>query len=221
MTSIQKEIFDCVLCGDLDSIKAHFEREDFAEETQEQDLFGLKDEGGRNALLTACMLERSDILRELVRHGAQVDVQTVRGYSSLHLAACWGHLETVRTLLELGADTKAKTFRGERPVDLARRYSKTDCADCLLLAEAKQSLMSYVAFVKECISDPERNLTKEERNVCTRVCSAKSDWIQSVKNPTVSDFMAQQKDMAETLQPILSKLSAQSAEVPAEPVRKV
>lgn len=56
------------------------------------------------------------------------------GYSSLHLAACWGHLETVRTLLELGADTKAKTFRGERPVDLARRYSKTDCADCLLLA---------------------------------------------------------------------------------------
>lgn len=47
------------------------------------------------------------------------------------------------------------------------------------------------------------------QNICTRVCSAKSDWIQSVKNPTVSDFMAQQKDMAETLQPVLSKLSAQ------------
>lgn len=56
------------------------------------------------------------------------------GYSSLHLAACWGHLETVRTLLELGADTQTKTFRGERPVDLARRYSKTDCVDCLILA---------------------------------------------------------------------------------------
>lgn len=53
MTSIQKEIFDCVLCGDLDSIKAHFEREGFAEETQEQDVFGLKDEGGRNALLNS------------------------------------------------------------------------------------------------------------------------------------------------------------------------
>ncbi|XP_036940309.1 ankyrin repeat domain-containing protein 45 isoform X4 [Acanthopagrus latus] len=151
MTSIQKEIFDCVLCGDLDSIKAHFEREGFAEETQEQDLFGLKDEGGRNALLTACMLERSDILRELVRHGAQVDVQTVRGYSSLHLAACWGHLETVRTLLELGADTKAKTFRGERPVDLARRYSKTDCADCLLLAECLHTcLFCQVRLDSEC-----------------------------------------------------------------------
>lgn len=64
----------------------------------------------------------------------QFDPLCFPGYSSLHLAACWGHLETVRTLLEVGADTQAQTFRGERPVDLARRYSKTDCADCLILA---------------------------------------------------------------------------------------
>lgn len=56
------------------------------------------------------------------------------GYSALHLAACWGHEDTVKTLLELGANTEAKTFRGERPVDLARKYSKTDCVDCLTLA---------------------------------------------------------------------------------------
>ncbi|XP_070701024.1 ankyrin repeat domain-containing protein 45 [Pempheris klunzingeri] len=132
------------------------------------------------------------------------------GYSSLHLAACWGHLETVRTLLELGADTQAKTFRGDRPVNLATRYSHADCADCLILAEAKQDLMSYVAFVKDLICDPERSLTKEEKNICTRACSAKSDWIQSnASNSTVSDFMAQRRDMEDSLQPILSKLSAQ------------
>ncbi|XP_051252259.1 ankyrin repeat domain-containing protein 45 [Dicentrarchus labrax] len=209
MTSIQEEIFKCVLSGDLGAIKEHFECEGAAEEPQEKDWFGLKDEGGRNALLTACMLGRSAIVRELVRNGAQVDEHTVRGYSSLHLAACWGHLETVRTLLELGADTQAKTFRGERPVELARRYSKTDCADCLILAEAKQDLMSYLDFVKDLISDAERNLTKEEKNICTRVCSAKSDWIQSVQHSTVSDFIAQRKDIEDTLQPILSKLSAQ------------
>ncbi|XP_042372000.1 ankyrin repeat domain-containing protein 45-like, partial [Plectropomus leopardus] len=84
-------------------------------------------------------------------------------YSSLHLAACWGHVDTVRTLLELGADTQAETFRGERSVDLASKYSRTDCEDCLLLAEAKQDLMSYVAFVTDLTSDPERNLTKEEK----------------------------------------------------------
>lgn len=95
----------------------------------------------------------------------------------------------MRTLLELGADTQTKTFRGERPLDLARRYSKTDCADCLifagevlwlflwrplfchdtlnllvyLCAEAKQDLLSHVAFVKDLIADPGRNLTKEEK----------------------------------------------------------
>ncbi|XP_031143373.1 ankyrin repeat domain-containing protein 45 isoform X1 [Sander lucioperca] len=221
MTSIQKDIFNCVLSGDLEGIKEHLEREGVTEESQERDVCGMKDEVGRNALLTACMLGRSAIGRELVRHGAQVDEQTVRGYSSLHLAACWGHLETVRTLLELGADTQAKTFRGDRPVDLARKYSRTDCADCLVLAEAKQDLVSYVAFVKDLISDPEKNLTKEEKNICTRTCSAKSDWIQNVKNATVSDFIAHRKDIEDTLQPILCKLSAQSATVPVQPAGKI
>ncbi len=79
MTSIQREIFNCVLSGDLETIKQHFEREGVTGESQEEDLFGLKDEVGRNALLTACMLGRSAIVRELVANGAQVDERTVRG----------------------------------------------------------------------------------------------------------------------------------------------
>ncbi|XP_054458119.1 ankyrin repeat domain-containing protein 45 isoform X2 [Anoplopoma fimbria] len=220
MTSIQRKLFKCVLSGDLESIKEHFEREAVTGESQETDPWGVKDEVGRNGLLTACMLGRSAIVRELVGHGARVDEQTVRGYSSLHLAACWGHLETVRTLLELGADTQAKTFRGETPLDLARTYSRTDCADCLLLAEAKQDLMSYVAFVKDLVSDPESSLTKKEKNICTCACSVQTDWIQSVKNPTISDFKAQRKDLEDTLQPVLDKLSAQSG-VPVKPAGKV
>ncbi|KAM9349998.1 ankyrin repeat domain-containing protein 45 [Symphorus nematophorus] len=210
MTSIQAEIFNCVLSGDLESMKEHFDREPVSEESEEKDWFALKDEGGRNALLTACMLGRSAIVRELVRHGARVTERTARGYTSLHLTACWGHLDTVKTLLELGADTNAKTFRGDRPVNLAQRYSKTDCADCLILAEAKQDLLSYVASVKDLISDQDKTLTKEEKNICMNACSAKSNWIESVKEPTVSDFTAQRKDMEDTLQPILSKLSDQS-----------
>ncbi|XP_047223942.1 ankyrin repeat domain-containing protein 45 isoform X2 [Girardinichthys multiradiatus] len=138
MTSKQDEIFNGVLSGDLENIKQLLESSDGSEESHEHDLFGKVDEMGRNALLTASMLGKSSIVRELVKHGAKVDGQTVRGYTSLHLAACWGHLDTVRTLLELGADTQAKTFRGERPVDLARRYSQADCTDCLTQAEHGQ-----------------------------------------------------------------------------------
>uniref|UniRef100_UPI0037E9A3ED ankyrin repeat domain-containing protein 45 n=1 Tax=Semicossyphus pulcher TaxID=241346 RepID=UPI0037E9A3ED len=214
MTSLQQEIMNCVLSGDLETIKEHFEREFVKEEAKDKGLFGLKDEVGRNVLMTASMLGRSAIVRELLRNGAQVNEQTDRGYSSLHLAACWGHLETVRTLLELGADTQAKTFRGQKPLDLASKYCKADCADCLILAEAQQDLMSFIASVKDLVADPERNLTKEEKKICRSACSAKSDWIQSITNPTVSDFIAQTKDIKDTLKPILSKLSAESAEVP-------
>ncbi|XP_029132523.2 ankyrin repeat domain-containing protein 45 isoform X1 [Labrus bergylta] len=221
MTSLQQDIFNCVLSGDLKTIKELFEGEGVTEEEVPEDgLFGMKDEAGRNALLTASMLGRSAIVPELLRHEALVNEQTVRGYSSLHLAACWGHLETVRTLLELGADTQAKTFRGERPLDLAHRYSKTDCADCLILADAQQDFLSYVTFIKDMTSDSKRNLTKEEKKICKSVCSSKSDWIQSVRNPTVSDFLDQRQDIEDTLRPILTKLTAGSAEVPGKTAGK-
>lgn len=79
MSSIQREIYNCVLSGELESMKEHLERAGVTEEPPEKDLFGVTDEGGRNALLAACMLGRSAIVRELVGNGAQVDEQTVRG----------------------------------------------------------------------------------------------------------------------------------------------
>ncbi|XP_022069372.2 ankyrin repeat domain-containing protein 45 isoform X1 [Acanthochromis polyacanthus] len=219
--SMQEEIFSCVQSGDLEALKQLLEGVEESEESLEQKLFTRRDEVGRNVLMIATMLGRSDTVRELVGHGAPVNEQTVRGYSALHLAACWGHEDTMRTLLELGADLQAETFRGERPVDLSRTYSRTDCTERLILAEAKQDLMSYIHRVKETIADSEKKLTKEEKNICTRVFSAKSDWIQNVKNPTVSDFTAQRQNFEEALQPVLNKLSALSAETPVKPAGKI
>ncbi|XP_068197087.1 ankyrin repeat domain-containing protein 45 isoform X2 [Antennarius striatus] len=177
MTSPQQETFKCVSSGASETTDEQVGRK------EEEDCFELKDEVERSALLTAAMLGRSATVREMITNGAQIDEQTVRGYSALHLASCWGHLETVRTLTELGADMQSKTFRGERPVDLARKYSKTDCVDCLILAGVTLW------------------------NMCIRVCSDKSDWILSVQHPTVSDFIAQRKDLEDNLQAILSKLT--------------
>ncbi|XP_059200343.1 ankyrin repeat domain-containing protein 45 [Centropristis striata] len=179
-----------------------------AEPEGDEDPGVMKDLAGREPLLTASMLGRSSAVRDLIRSGAPVNQQTARGYSSLHLAACWGHVDTVRTLLELGADPETRTFRGDRPVDLARSYCRTECTECLLVAEAKEELVSCLASVRDLISDPERNLSKEQKNVCTRLCSTKSDWIQSVRRPTVSDFRSQVKDLEDSLQPILGTLPA-------------
>ncbi|XP_028987341.1 ankyrin repeat domain-containing protein 45 isoform X2 [Betta splendens] len=195
-----------VSSGDLEAIVHNLESEYDREEILDK-----KDEVGRKVLAVAAMLGRSAIVRELVRHGAQVNEQTVRGYSSLHFAACWGHVDTVRTLLELGASTETWTFRRERPVDLARKYSKADCVDCLALAGAKQDLVSYIAFIKDMVSESAGQITTVEKNLCVELCAAKSDWIQSFKNPTVLHFTAQRKEIEDKLQSILNKLSAQSA----------
>ncbi|XP_056149835.1 ankyrin repeat domain-containing protein 45 [Lampris incognitus] len=222
MASKQEEIFNCVLAGDLKNLQQHLENENGGEEAKEGVKFEFTDEMGRNALFAACSLGRSAIVRELVKHGARLNKCTARGYSPLHCATCWGHLETVKTLLDLGANPQAKNFRGERPVDVAKRYSHTDCADCLDLAEAKQDFLSYISYVTDTIFDRENTqgiqvkFNKEEKNKCMNACSTMSDWIQNVKNPTLSDYTAQRKHMEDTLQPILSKLSAQSAQAPAK-----
>lgn len=49
------------------------------------------------------------------------------GYSPLHYSALWGQLNTLKTLVELGADIQATNFRGERAKEVASRYSKMDC----------------------------------------------------------------------------------------------
>lgn len=49
-----------------------------------------------------------------------------------------------------------------------------------LCAEAKQDLMSYVAFVKDLVADPGRNLTKEEK--VTYFCEQlKREWLLVIR----------------------------------------
>ncbi len=59
------------------------------------------------------------------------------GYSALHFSAMWGQLDTLKTLVELNADFQAVNFRGEKAVDVARRYNKLDCAEYLAWAGEK------------------------------------------------------------------------------------
>ncbi|KAL0966043.1 hypothetical protein UPYG_G00290000 [Umbra pygmaea] len=172
-----------------------------------------KDEMGRNALFAACMLGRSTIVRELVKHGAQVNEITSRGYSPLHCAALWGRLATVKTLVEVGAELQTKNFRGERAMEVASRYSKMDCAEYLTWAEAKQKLQSYITHVRDTIADPEKvqeKLSNEDKNVCTNTCSAKSDWMENAKNPSIQELIEQRRHLEDVIVPILSKLTIQS-----------
>ncbi|XP_036409611.1 ankyrin repeat domain-containing protein 45 [Megalops cyprinoides] len=209
----ENSVLSCCLSGDAEGLQRVLESKSNSDEGETVDLLSEKDDVGRNALFMACMLGRSNVVRELVKYGGNVNELTARGYSPLHCAAVWGQLDTVKTLVDLGADMHTVNFRGEKAKEVACRYSKTDCAEFLAWAEAKQDLQSYISQVRQTISDPEKvhgKLTKEEKNICMNTCSAKADWIQNAKNPSKQDFIEQKQHLEDTISPVLAKLTLQS-----------
>ncbi|XP_051736689.1 ankyrin repeat domain-containing protein 45 [Ctenopharyngodon idella] len=209
----EKTVLLCALDNDVEGLKRLLESKRDTDTQESENILWEKDEVGRNALFTACTLGRSGIVHELVQNGADANEFTARGYSPLHCSAMWGQLDTLKTLVELNADFQATNFRGEKAVDVARRYDKLDCAEYLAWAEAKQSLQALIQEVRDILADQEKvqgKLSKEDKNVCINTCSAKSDWIHKTKNATIQDFIEQKKHLEDVLAPILLKLNTQS-----------
>ncbi|XP_048019593.1 ankyrin repeat domain-containing protein 45 isoform X2 [Megalobrama amblycephala] len=209
----EKTVLLCALDDDVEGLKRLLESKRDSDTQESENILWEKDEVGRNALFTACMLGRSGIVRELVQNGADVNEFTARGYSPLHCSAMWGQLDTLKTLVELNADFQAINFRGEKAVDVARHYDKLDCAEYLAWAEAKESLQALIQEVRDIIADQEKvqgKLSKEDKNVCINICSAKSDWIHKTKTATIQDFIEQKKHLEDVLATILLKLNTQS-----------
>ncbi|XP_029474826.1 ankyrin repeat domain-containing protein 45 isoform X1 [Rhinatrema bivittatum] len=90
-----------------------------------------QDVAGRSIVHIACMMGRSNIIQEFAKNGVSLNEKTARGYLPIHFAAAWGHLETLHTLVELGADLEGLNFLDERAREIAFRYSKMDCVDFL------------------------------------------------------------------------------------------
>jgi len=88
-------------------------------------------------LFEAARLGRSDIVEPLVRAGADIDGYDRRGFTPLILAAYSGHLDTVETLIEAGANPckpdanqgntaqMGAAFKGENAI--AERLLKAGC----------------------------------------------------------------------------------------------
>jgi ankyrin repeat protein len=58
------------------------------------------------------------------------------GYSALHGAAGWGHLNVVKELMQHGADPNGQSHNGQSPLSLAAAIGSTDTAAALLEGKA-------------------------------------------------------------------------------------
>ncbi len=76
----------------------------------------------RPPIVLAAMYGRGDLVGELLRHGANPNIQDKDGISALHEAARLGWLEICRKLLDAGARVDVTNKHKERPSDLTRRF---------------------------------------------------------------------------------------------------
>ena len=77
------------------------------------------DSDGKTALHLAAEFDYPDVIRVLVKHGAQINARGNDRETPLHTAVSCGSPLAIRVLLELGADTEIKNWQGRSPAHLA------------------------------------------------------------------------------------------------------
>jgi ankyrin repeat protein len=66
------------------------------------------------------------VARSLLEHGAEVNVRTRHGTTSLHIAANYGRVEVIRVLLEHGANVGAEDNDGRTPLHVATSWGSVN-----------------------------------------------------------------------------------------------
>ena len=82
-------------------------------------------------LASALAVERNDIARTLIDHGADVNAKGDNDVTPLHTAAARGNLESAKLLLEHGADINAMTKDGKAPVAYAEERNHPEMVEFL------------------------------------------------------------------------------------------
>ncbi|CAG5114521.1 unnamed protein product [Candidula unifasciata] len=93
-----------------------------------------------NALMIASSAGRTQIVYDLLGHGAQVNAVNNNGQSSLHYAASKGHLEICEALVKYGADIECVDSLGHTPLHRAASRGNLSIVKFLIAHDAPLDL---------------------------------------------------------------------------------
>lgn len=86
---------------------------------------------------TAVRHSNVDVVRVLLKHGANVNYQTSEGFTALHKAARRGCADILQALVSEGlADHSLRLINGSQPIHSAARWNQPDCIQVLVEAGA-------------------------------------------------------------------------------------
>ena len=80
---------------------------------------------------SAMAVQRNDIARTLIEHGADVNAKAVNDLTALHTAAARGNLEAAKLLLDHGADINASSTDGKTPLSYAEEHNHPEMVEFL------------------------------------------------------------------------------------------
>ena len=80
---------------------------------------------------SAMAVQRNDIARTLIEHGANVNGKAVNDLTALHTAAARGNLEAAKLLLDHGADINAASTDGKTALAYAEERNHPEVVDFL------------------------------------------------------------------------------------------
>ncbi|KAM9858710.1 synphilin-1 [Aulostomus maculatus] len=108
----------------------------------------------------SCTREHPSLIHYAARHGQEkvllwllqfmqeqaisLDEVDQNGNTAVHVAAQYGHLTCIQTLVEYGSNVTVQNQQGERPSQSAERHGNTTCARYLVVVETCMSLASQV-----------------------------------------------------------------------------
>lgn len=101
---------------------------------------------GCTALHLACRTGNADLVRLLLKHGAEVNVQEIMqcgGRTPLHTAAETDHVEVASMLLGHGADSTARDSRGRSPLFLSAKEGLLEMSKLLLARGSDPNMRDF------------------------------------------------------------------------------
>uniref|UniRef100_A0A8C5EMX5 Synphilin-1-like n=1 Tax=Gouania willdenowi TaxID=441366 RepID=A0A8C5EMX5_GOUWI len=84
------------------------------------------------------------LLQFMQEQAISLDEMDQNGNTAVHVAAQYGHLTCLQTLVEYGSNVTVQNQQGERPSQSAERQGHTTCARYLVVVETCMSLASQV-----------------------------------------------------------------------------
>ncbi|CAL1268358.1 unnamed protein product [Larinioides sclopetarius] len=96
----------------------------------------LQDDGGWTPLVWACEHNYGDLVKWLLKHGADPNVRDNEQNTALHWAACSGNAEILEMLLDNGCNHSFVNQRGDSALHIAARKDNWTCVKLLLARNA-------------------------------------------------------------------------------------